>query len=132
MFQRLDYRIDVFVKRIFRTQLSDKMKEDAFALHEFRGKNTLGIHVLRKEHIVQLKAITERQNDFDDIVNIVSKEKNFNWQYVIDEVVWQHQHGDSWAIIDMEKAMHELKNEFLIEKRFFDQLYKAQNDKKKK
>jgi len=125
IFKRDDARFDLFVKKIFRTQLSPKMKEDIYAIHEFRDKHTLTVRVLRTEYIVQLKAITNRKNDFDDIRNIISKDKYFNWQYFIDEVIWQYQHGDNWALLDTEKMMKELKKYFFIEQKYFKQLYKA-------
>jgi hypothetical protein len=129
MFKRDDYRFDLFTKKIFRTQLSLRMKEDLYAIHEFRQKHTLTINVLRKEHIVQLKAITERDKDFEDILTIIRKEKRFDWQYLIDEAIWQHQHGDSWQILDMEKMLQELKKYVLIEKKYFDRLYEAQENR---
>jgi len=132
MFKREDNRFDLFVNKIFRTKLSPGMKEDLYAVHEFKNKNILKINVLRKEHIVQLKAITERQNDFDDIRNILSKEKNFDWQYLTDETIWQHKHGDSWAILDIDKMMQELKKYIFIEEKYTKQLYKAQFSRKNK
>ncbi len=129
MFKREDNRFDLFVKKIFKTQTSPKMKEDLYAVHEFKGKNTLKIKVLRKEHIVQLKAITGREKDFEDIITIMKKDKSFDWQYLIDETVWQAEKGDSWAIIDMEKMMQELKEYCFIEDKYFRQLRKAQINK---
>lgn len=126
MFKRDDSRFDLFVKKIFRTQLSQKMKEDVAAVHEYKDVHTLTVRVLRTEHIVQLKAITGRDRDMEDIITMVKKDKNFNWQYLIDEVIWQHQHGDSWAILDTEKMMQELKKYVFIEEKYFKQLYKAQ------
>jgi len=123
MFKREDYRFDIFVKKIFHTIISPKMKENVYAIHEFKEKHRVKIKVLRTENIVQLKAVTERQNDFDDIRAIVEKDKNFDWQYLIDEALWQHQHGDSWAIIDVEKTIRELKKYIFIEKKYLDQLY---------
>lgn len=124
MFKRAENRFDLFVKKIFRTEISPKMKEDLYAVHEFKGKKTLKVNVLRKEHIVLLKAITERQNDFDDIRNILEKEKRFDWQYLVDETIWQHEHGDSWALLDMEKMMKELKEYVFVEEKYLKQLYK--------
>ena len=126
IFKREDYRLDLFVAKVFRTQLSPGMKENLYAVHEFRQKKLLVVKVLSREHIVQLKAKTERQNDFEDIRTIVEKTKNFNWQYLIDEVIWQHRHGDSWALLDTDKMMKELKRYVFIEKKYFDQLHKAQ------
>ena len=125
MFKRSDYRFDLFVKKIFKTILSPRMKEDLYAVHEFRDKYTLKINVFRKEHIVFLKGITERRNDFDDIRNIISKEKNFDWQYLVDETIWQHEHGDSWALLDVEKMLKELREYVFIEEKYLKQLYKA-------
>ena len=123
MFKRDEFRLDLFEKEIFRTKLSPRMKEDKFAVHEFRGKNNLKVNVLRKEHIVQLKAITERDRDFEDILTILRKDKNFDWQYLIDETIWQHRHGDSWALLDMEKMMKGLKKYVLIPEKYFRQIY---------
>jgi len=126
MFSRSDYRLDLFAKKVFRAGLSPRMKEDFYAVHEFRKQHTLKVKVLRKEHIVFLKSKTERRNDLDDIKNIVSKEKEFDWQYLIDETIWQHENGDQWAVIDVERTLQALKDMVFIEKRYFDQLYKAQ------
>ncbi len=124
MFKRDDYRFDLFAVKIFHTVISPRMKEDLFAVHEFKDKHTLKLNVLRTEHIVQLKAVTERDKDFEDILTIVKKDKNFSWQYLVEEALWQHEHGDSWALIDVEKVMKELKEYIFIEKKYFDQLYK--------
>ena len=51
---------DLFVIKIFKTLLSPKMKEDLFAVHEFNNKANLKVNILRKEQIVLLKGITER------------------------------------------------------------------------
>ena len=101
------------------------------ALDEFKEKHTLKIKVLKTEHIIQLKAITERKNDFDDIRTILKNDKNFDWQYLIDETIWQHRHGDSWAVLDIEKIIQELKKYIFIEEKYLGQLYKAQKKAKK-
>ena len=125
MFKRDDNRFDIFSKRIFKTVISPGMKEDIFALHEFKQKRNLKVKVLRKEHIVLLKAVTERKNDFDDIRAIVEKEKAFDWQYLTDEVLWQYRHGDSWVLLDAEKMIKELKKYVFIEEKYLKQLYAA-------
>ncbi len=132
MYKRDDYRIDIFLGQIFRTRISQKMKDDIFALHEFRGRSTLLVKVLRKEHIVLLKAITERANDFDDIQTIVGTEKRFDWQYLIDEAIWQHAHGDSWVLLDVEKTIKELQKYLPIQEKYLRQIYAAQKAWKKK
>ncbi|MEW5896955.1 MAG: hypothetical protein AB1668_04645 [Nanoarchaeota archaeon] len=125
MYKRGESRFDLFIGKIFKTLLSSKMKEDVFAVHDFNEEHNLKIKVLRKEHIVLLKAITERQNDFDDIRLILEKDKTFDWQYLIDEVLWQYKHGDSWVLLDMEKVMRELKKYVFIEEKYFKQMYAA-------
>ena len=117
-------RIDIFLKKIFKARLSPKMRDDLFAIHEFRGKKfTFKVNVLRKEHIVMLKAVTERTNDFDDILNILEKEINFDWQYFFDEVWWQYNHGNDWIVLDVERTLLELKKYIFIPQKFIDQIY---------
>ncbi|MFH1276106.1 MAG: hypothetical protein ABIH82_03265 [Candidatus Woesearchaeota archaeon] len=124
MFKRDDERFDLFFGKIFHTVLSPKMKEDLFAVHEFKGKYSLTVKVLRKEHLVLLKAVTERENDFRDIRTIVETDKQFDWQYFIDEVLWQSEHGNSWALLDVKRMMTELKEFTFIPTKIFDKFYK--------
>ncbi|HII88722.1 TPA: hypothetical protein HA253_03940, partial [Candidatus Woesearchaeota archaeon] len=85
--------------------MSQRMKDDVYAVHEFKENKRLTVKVLRTEIIVMLKAVTERDKDFEDILTIIKKDKNFNWDYFLDEVVWQSQNGDSWVALDTEKMM---------------------------
>jgi len=125
MFERQDIRFDLFVKQIFRTKLSPNMKENVDAINVFGIDKEFIIKTLKKEHIVQLKAITERQNDFVDIRNIIEKTKDFDWQYLIDEIIWQDQHGDTWAILDTERVIKELQEYVFIEDKYLKQLYQT-------
>jgi hypothetical protein len=127
MYARDDYRFDLFVSCIFKTKLSPQMKDDAYAVHEFKGEKTLIVHVLRKEHLVMLKAVTERQNDFDDIKTIVTKEKQFDWNYLIDETLWQGSHGDTWVVLDVEKMLKELQEYVFVEEKWVKKLYGGGN-----
>tara|TARA_Y100000310_G_C20681161_1_gene816023 strand:+ start:131 stop:703 length:573 start_codon:yes stop_codon:yes gene_type:complete len=129
MYKRDESRFDLFVKKIFQTIISPRMKEDLFSVHEFKSEKTLTVNVLKKEHIVLLKAVTERDKDFEDILTIIKKEKTFDWQYFIDEVVWQFNHGNDWALLDVEKMLLELKKYTFIEKKYFTQLYQAHGKK---
>lgn len=130
VYQRADSRFDVFVGKIFKTLLSQRMKEDLYAIHEYKDKHNLTIKILRREFIVLLKAITSREKDFDDIITISTKTKDFDWQYLIDEVIWQYQHGDSWVLLDTEKKLQDLKKYVFIEEKYFQQLYKALGTRK--
>ncbi len=125
MYRRDDSRFDLFVKCIFQTKLSPQMKEDKYAVHEFKGKHTLTVNVLRTEHIVVLKAVTERDRDFEDILTIVKNTKNFDWQYLIDETLWQFRHGDGWVLFDVEKMLRELKKYLFVEEKYLKQLHGA-------
>lgn len=128
MFVHGSVRFDLFVQKIFHTVISHNMEEDIYAVHEFKGKHTLKIRVLRKEHIVMLKSVTERTRDFDDIQLILEKDKEFNWQYLIDEVIWQFQNGDTWVLYDMERTLLELRKKgHFIENKYLDQLYAVAN-----
>lgn len=125
MYKRGESRFDLFVGKIFKTILSPKMKDDVFAIHDFGKERNLKLKVLRKEFIILLKAVTSRDKDFEDILTILRKDKNFDWQYLIDEVLWQYKHGDSWVLLDMEKVMRELKKYVFIEEKYFKQMYNA-------
>ena len=125
MYLKEDIRFNLFVKKIFKTLISPKMKEDLFAVHEFKGNNTLTLRVLRKEHLVILKTVTERDRDFEDIVTIFRKDKDFDWQYLVDEVIWQYQHGDSWVLLDTEEMLKELKKYIFVNEIYLKQLYDA-------
>ena len=132
VYQLGDGRFDLFVTKIFKTLLSPKMKEDLFAVHQFKGKQTITVKVLRTEFIVLLKAVTSRDKDFEDILTIVRKTKNFDWQYLLDEVIWQYQHGDSWVLLDVEKKMRDLQQQnIFIEEKYVQQLYEAQGKAEK-
>ncbi|MDP3640097.1 MAG: hypothetical protein Q8R53_02745, partial [Nanoarchaeota archaeon] len=117
--KREEGRFDLFVKKIFQTLLSPKMTEDVFAVHEFKGKHTLTVNVLRKEMLVILKSVTSRDRDFDDIVTIVRNDKHFDWAYFLEEVQWQVQQGDGWVLLDVERMMRELKAYVFIPEEYF-------------
>ncbi len=127
MFKNEDTRFDLFSKRIFKTVMSPAMKEDLFAVHEFRAKYNLTINVFRSEHIVLLKAVTDRDKDFEDMLTILNKNKDFNWKYFIDEVIWQFKNGNEWIILDVEKMMKELKKYLFVDSQHMKRLYEAQS-----
>ena len=106
------------------------MKEDLYAVHEFKGKHTFTIKVLRREFIILLKAITSREKDFDDIATLVTKSKDFDWQYLIDEVIWQYQRGDFGVLLDTERTLQELKAYVFVENKYLQQLHKALGTRK--
>lgn len=123
MFTRGDERFDLFVGKIFQTQLSKTIKQRAVARHDYVNSKSLLVYVLSKEDIVFLKSITQREKDFDDIRTIIEKESQFSWDVVIDEALFQSQQGDGWAILDLEETMNRLKEIVFIKKEYFDKLY---------
>lgn len=129
MYKRGDDRFDLFVEQVFRAKLSPKMREDLYAVHEFRTKKNLVVKVLRKEYIVFMKATTERSKDFEDVFTLLQKDKHFDWDYLVKEAIWQHKHNDAWALIDLEKMMKDMKKEVFIPEKYFKVLYKAQAKK---
>jgi len=125
MFTRVDERFDLFVKYVFQTIFRDEMRKRFFARHDYTmSKNTLSVFVLSKEDIIFLKSITQREKDFDDILTIVQKDNNINWDLIINEARWQSRHGDGWAIMDLEQTMQRLKNIIFLKKEYFDRLYR--------
>ena len=123
MYKRADIRFDLFAEKIFQTLLSPKMAENDAAIHDFGGR--LRVKVLQPEQIIILKSVTDRQNDFDDILTIIEKSKRIDWQHIVDEVLWQHQHGDGWVLFDFEETLLELKKHIFIEEKYLKQLYAA-------
>ena len=77
-----------------------------------------------------LKAVTERDRDFEDIVTIIRKEKNFDWTYFLDEVIWQYQHGDGWVLLDVEQMLRELKEYTFVPAAHFKRLAEATRKEK--
>lgn len=130
MYMQGEARFDLFSEKIFRTLLSKRMKEDLFAVHQYTGKHTLSVNVVRKEQIVLLKSVTERDKDFEDIVTILRKDKSFDWQYLIDEVIWQYKHGDTWVLYDMEETLKELQKYVFVEQKYVAQLYAVRGKKR--
>ncbi len=125
MFTRGDERFDIFLKNVFQTTFREEMKKRFFARHDYTmGTNTLTVFVLSKEDLIFLKSITRREKDFDDIVTIVQRESNVNWNLIIEEALWQSKHGDGWAILDLEETMQRLKKIIFLKKEYFDRLYK--------
>src|SRR3989338_3262575 len=131
MLKKGEIRFDLFFGKIFRTQLSQKMREDKYAVHDFKDKHLFRVNVLRTEHLVLLKSLTSRDKDFEDIITIIRKDKRFDWEYLVDEAIWQHENGDSWILLDLEETMTDLKEYTLIESKHFSQIYAAQKGGKK-
>lgn len=126
MYSRGEERFDLFLKKIFGTTLIEGMKKRLYARHDFTEKeNLLSINVLAKEDLILLKSVTGRENDFNDILTIVEKEKNINWGIIVDNAITQKNLGDPWIVLELEKTMQRLRSHILIKKLYFDKLYKS-------
>ncbi len=125
IYSRGDERFDLFVKKIFQTELSENMKKNIFGRHEFIEKNRiLTVNILSKETLVLLKAITERENDFNDILTICEKDK-IDWNFVIDEAISQSKKGDKWILLALEETMQKLKERIFIKQELFKRIYRS-------
>ncbi|MFQ5474207.1 MAG: hypothetical protein ACE5DM_00050 [Candidatus Nanoarchaeia archaeon] len=125
MYTRGDERFDLFLKEVFQTRLSKSMIYRTFGRFDFSMKdNTLTVFVLSKEDIILMKSITQRERDFDDILTIVEHETNINWKLIVEEALWQADHGDGWVILDLEETLQRLKRYTLIKKEHFEMLYR--------
>ena len=125
MYTRGDERFDLFVKHIFGTHLLESMKQNIFSRHDYTEKNSLIVNVLSKEDIILLKSITEREKDFDDILTIIDKERNINWDNIINNAINQPKKSKGWIILDLEKSLQRLRKHTLIKKEYFDRLYEG-------
>ena len=126
MFTRGDERFDLFLKNVFGFELGDDILKDIKQKHEFLGKKELILNILPEEYIVLLKAITNREKDFDDIVKIIEKNKDIDWKIIIDIAINQ-KNNKPWILIDLEETMQKLKELIFLPSKYFDMVYKAQN-----
>lgn len=125
MFSRGEERFDLFVKNIFQTELGKDMIDRFYARHDFIMKDkTLTIKVLNKEDIILLKSVTDREKDFEDILTIVERESEIDWDLIIDEAVKQHRKGNKTILLDLEETLQRLKKYVFIPKKHFDRIYK--------
>lgn len=126
MYSRGEERFDLFVKKIFKIELSLEIKKRFFAKHDFTEKKSLVIYIVSKEDIILLKAITEREKDFEDILKICTTDKNINWDIITDEAVSQYEKGNEFVLLDLEQTILKLKKYIFIKQAYLDKLYKKQ------
>jgi hypothetical protein len=125
VYSRGEERFDLFVKKVFKTEISKSMLDRATDLRDFTQNKRLRIRILADEDLILLKAVTSRQADYDDIEAISNNNKNLDWNLITDEAIKQAKKGDTFIILDLEETMQKLKNAILIKKEFFKKLYKA-------
>ena len=121
MFSRTDERFDLFVKNVFGYKLDEQFVER----RDFIGKKELIIHLLPKEELILLKAITGREKDHEDIETIAKIEKDIDWQLIVKHAVKQRK-SNSWILLDLEKNLQQLKEKVFIPQTVFDKIYEAE------
>ena len=126
MYTRGDERFDLFLKDIFGFKLTEEMAESFHSREDFIGKKEFILKVLSKEMIILLKAVTDREADFEDTSTIVEQDKNINWDFIIDQAVKQKR-NKAWILIDLEETMKKLKKVTFIPSKYFDKVYKAED-----
>ncbi|MBU0980989.1 MAG: hypothetical protein KJ709_09390 [Nanoarchaeota archaeon] len=124
LFSRGEERFDLFVKNIFGFIVDcdlDKIEQK----HDFVGKKELITYVLPKELIILLKILTDREKDFEDIMTIIDKEKNVDWDMIIDEAIRQRK-NNSWMLLDLKEKLQKLRKTILIKEKHFKRIYSAE------
>lgn len=123
MYTRGDERFDLFVKDVFGYEISTS--DEFTERRDYLGKNEFTIHLLAKEDLIVLKAITQREKDHEDIETIIKIEKDIDWSLVIEKTITQAKNNE-WLLIDLERTLQELKEITFIPSKHFTKLYKAQ------
>jgi predicted nucleotidyltransferase len=117
-------RFDLFVSKIFQTELTHSIQLRAKQLQDFNGNKLLRLKIISPEDLVLLKSVTSRERDIEDIVTIVQQQKDFNWSIVITEAALQK---EKWTLLDVEEKMQLLKDKLQIDSKYFKELELALN-----
>jgi len=123
MFTRGEERFDLFVKDVFGYEISTK--QEFTERRDYLGKNEFTIHLLTKEDLIVLKAVTRREKDQEDIETIIKIEKSIDWGLLLDKAIAQAKRNE-WMLIDLEATLQELKRITFIPGKHFKRLYEAQ------
>jgi hypothetical protein len=124
MYTRGDERFDLFVKNVFGYEISFN-QEESIQRNDFIGKKELIIYTPTKEELVLLKAITNREKDYEDIETILSIEKVIDWNIIVNKAITQ-QKNNAWILIDLEDTLQKLKKNHFIKQEIFEKIYNEQ------
>jgi predicted nucleotidyltransferase len=116
-------RFDLFIKKVFKTEISKNILERSKEIRDFNGKNLLRIKILADEDLILLKSITSRKKDYEDIEIICKNNPHIDWKIITEEALNQFHKGDGFIVLDLEETMQKLKHSFFIKKEHFDKLY---------
>lgn len=126
IYSRGDERFDLFAKDVFGFEIEF---ENFVQRHDYIGKKELIVFTAPKEYLIILKAVTNREKDYEDIETIVKAEQGIEWKTVVDLAVRKRK-SVPWILIDLEEKMRKLKKITFIKKEYFDQIYKAEEQAK--
>lgn len=125
LYSRGEERFDLFVKNVFGFEI------DFGAIiqrHDYIEKRELIILTAPKELLILLKAVTNRERDYEDIETIAKTEKNIEWDAIIDEAIRKRKQVP-WILIDLEEKLQKLRKITFIKKQYFEKIYKAEGKK---
>lgn len=122
IYSRGDERFDLFAKDVFGFEVEF---ESFVQRHDYLGKRELIVLSAPKEYLIILKAVTNREKDYEDIETIVKAERDLDWKVIVDLATSKRKQVP-WILVDLEEKMHRLKKIAFIKKECFDRLYKAE------
>lgn len=122
IYSRGDERFDLFAKDVFGFEVEF---ESFVQRHDYLGKRELIVLSAPKEYLIILKAVTNREKDYEDIETIVKAERDLDWKVIVDLAASKRKQVP-WILVDLEEKMHRLKKIAFIKKECFDRLYKAE------
>lgn len=102
-----DAHIDLFTRNVLGVQFSEQMIERAEQTHQFY--DNLIIKPANIHDIIIMKSATGRIKDEDDILALL-KNKELNWQILIDEAKNQVALGNERAVLELGQLLERLSN----------------------
>lgn len=89
LFERNSARLDMFLKKVMKFEVSPAMAERKREVHEF---GNLMAMIASPEDIVLLKCATDREGDRLDAKNIIER-LGINWGVLMEEMKWQNKNS---------------------------------------
>lgn len=108
VFERRDYRLDLFAKGMFNFRLSPGIKDRLREKHEFRNLITW---VVSPEDIILFKSVTDREGDRLDAKNMIEK-LNIDWDVILRESSWQTENGNKAFTVFLFDFLEDLHERF--------------------
>ncbi|HLD42051.1 MAG TPA: DUF6036 family nucleotidyltransferase, partial [archaeon] len=111
LMERKDTRFDLFLNEIISTKLSAGIKGRITQKHEF---SNFIVNTVSPEDIILLKCATERAGDRKDAADII-KSRKIDWDTIINEALWQTEHGKRVFTVYLFDFMMELKEDYKLD-----------------